>query len=108
MMASGREVTVFAIAIFIITLGENLINPAASAWVAERAPEELRGRYMGFFSVANRAGAALGPLAGGVLLSQGPLWWLASTGLLALLTAHGYWRFGHQQLKSARPQGNSL
>ncbi|PSR36089.1 MAG: MFS transporter [Sulfobacillus thermosulfidooxidans] len=100
-MLSGRTFWVFATAVFIITLGENTINPAASAWVAERAPEQIRGRYMGFFSLANRAGAALGPLAGGLLLSQGAVWWLVTTSLIALVTAQGYWRFGHHHFASS-------
>ncbi len=103
MMLSGHALWVFAVAVFIITLGENVINPAASAWVAERAPEDLRGRYMGFFSLANRAGAALGPLAGGLLLTQGPVWWLSATGLVAILTAHGYWRFGRRTSRQTAP-----
>ncbi|WP_020376169.1 MDR family MFS transporter [Sulfobacillus thermosulfidooxidans] len=100
LMLSGRSFAVFALAVFVITLGENFINPAASAWVAERAPEIVRGRYMGFFSVANRVGAALGPLFGGILLSQGPQWWLITTGILALLAAQGYWRFRHHSYSS--------
>ncbi len=100
-MLSGHSIVIFALAIFIITLGENTINPATSAWVAERAPENVRGRYMGMFSVSNRIGAALGPLIGGLLLSQSPKWWLISTGLLALIAAQGYWRF-HRQHRISR------
>lgn len=79
----------------VITIGENIINPAASTWVAERAPEALRGRYMGVFGLANRLGAALGPSWGGWLLTLGAVPWLLLTGLEGGFLAWGYRRFGH-------------
>lgn len=95
-MLTGHARPVFIIAVVVITLGENMINPAASAWVADRAPEHLRGRYMGFFSLANRAGFAVGPLTGGFLMSLGVGPWLGATGLFAFLAAFGFQRFSRR------------
>ncbi len=95
-MLIGHARPVFITAVVVITLGENMINPAASAWVADRAPEHLRGRYMGFFSLANRAGFAVGPLTGGFLMTLGALPWLGVTGLFAGLAALGFQRFSRQ------------
>lgn len=95
-MLTGHARPIFILAVVVITLGENLINPAASAWVAERAPEHLRGRYMGFFSLANRAGFAIGPLTGGLLMGLGTGIWLGATGCFAFLAALGFQRFARR------------
>ena len=51
--------------IAILSLGETLLSPVASAEVADLAPELLRGRYMGVWTVVWNGGAALGPAFGG-------------------------------------------
>ena len=49
----------------ILSLGETLLSPVASAEVADFAPEAVRGRYMGVWTVVWNGGAALGPAFGG-------------------------------------------
>ena len=51
--------------IAILSLGETLLSPVASAEVADLAPEAVRGRYMGVWTVVWNGGAALGPAFGG-------------------------------------------
>jgi len=51
--------------IVIMSIGETLLSPVASAEVSDLAPEALRGRYMGVWSVVWNGGAALGPAFGG-------------------------------------------
>jgi MFS family permease len=51
--------------IAVLSLGETLLSPVASAEVAELAPEAVRGRYMGVWTVVWNGGAALGPAFGG-------------------------------------------
>ena len=51
--------------IVILSLGETLLSPVASAEVADLAPEVVRGRYMGVWTVVWNGGAALGPSFGG-------------------------------------------
>lgn len=51
--------------IVVLSVGETLLSPIASAEVADLAPEAVRGRYMGVWTVVWNGGAALGPAFGG-------------------------------------------
>ncbi|MDG4657918.1 MFS transporter [Ectobacillus antri] len=54
----------------VYTLGEMVMSPVQMTFVANLAPEELRGTYMGAASLQWICGGALGPLLGGFLLDQ--------------------------------------
>ncbi len=51
--------------VLLVSLGVVLLIPVASAVVATLAPLELRGRYMGAWTIVYLGGYALGPLCGG-------------------------------------------
>ncbi len=51
-----------------ITVGENLTTPGMNTVVSRIAPEGKTGRYMGFLSVANSGGRAVGPSIGAFLM----------------------------------------
>jgi MFS family permease len=51
--------------VVVMSLGEVLLSPVASAEVSDFAPEAVRGRYMGVWTVVWNGGAALGPAFGG-------------------------------------------
>jgi MFS family permease len=51
--------------IIVMSLGETLFSPVASAEVSDLAPEAVRGRYMGVWTIVWNGGAALGPAFGG-------------------------------------------
>ena len=51
--------------IIVMSLGETLLSPVAAAEVSDLAPEAVRGRYMGVWTVVWNGGAALGPAFGG-------------------------------------------
>jgi len=53
------------ILIVVLSIGESLLSPVASAEVSDLAPEAVRGRYMGVWTVVWNGGAALGPAFGG-------------------------------------------
>jgi MFS family permease len=55
-------------AMIIVTVGEIIFSPVATAVVGELAPREKRGRYMGFFGWSETIGMSIAPLVGGVLL----------------------------------------
>jgi MFS family permease len=68
-------------AVVIMTVGENMFFPIASALVAEIAPEAERGTYIGAFSLFLSVGGNLSPLLGGTIwqISGNPyLPWLLS------------------------------
>ena len=53
------------VCIVLISLGIVLLIPIASTVVSRLAPVELRGRYMGVWTLVYMAGYAIGPLLGG-------------------------------------------
>jgi MFS family permease len=55
------------VAVIIMTIGENMFFPLASALVTEIAPEEERGMYVGAFSLFLSVGGNLSPLLGGAI-----------------------------------------
>jgi len=46
------------------TLGEIVYAPVANAYVADIAPEHLRGRYQGMFGMSFSIGLVLSPISG--------------------------------------------
>jgi MFS family permease len=61
-------VPLFALAIAIWTVGEMVHVPVSQAYVADVAPEDMRGRYMGVSDLSWRIGFSLGPLLAGLLM----------------------------------------
>ena len=57
-------------AMAIITLGEILFSPVSMAVVGELSPKSWRGRYQGFYGLAETMGISLGPTLGGMLLDR--------------------------------------
>ncbi len=76
----------FAAAIVIITIGEMVIMPTASALATNFAPEDMRGRYMAIFGLSWTLPATVGPSAAGLILDNyNPnLLWYVGAGLCAL------------------------
>jgi MFS family permease len=76
----------FAAAIVIITIGEMVIMPTASALATNFAPEDMRGRYMAVFGLSWALPATVGPSAAGLILDNfNPnLLWYLGAGLCAL------------------------
>jgi MFS family permease len=62
--------------ILIATLAEMIESPNASAFVADRAPEQARGRYQAAFGMMWAAAAVIGPIGGTALFHVSPnlLW----------------------------------
>jgi MFS family permease len=70
------------------TLGEMISAPIAYAYLADIAPEHLRGRYQGLYELSWGIGGVAGPALGAVLFSVTPtgLWLLCGgLGLVAAL-----------------------
>ncbi|GAB4571974.1 MAG: MFS transporter [Anaerolineae bacterium] len=103
----------FALAMAILTLGEMILIPVAQAVVAETAPEDMRGRYMGFYGLVWGLSFGIGPLAGGMILSaQGGLFrrylWYASL-VIGLIGAGSFLLLGrYMKRRSARLRWQAL
>jgi MFS family permease len=63
--AFAGSVWSLVVLIVIMSIGESLLAPVSSAEVSDLAPEPVRGRYMGVWTVVWNGGAALGPAFGG-------------------------------------------
>ena len=97
-----KSFDVALLSIVLITAGEVTLSPISSAVVAESAPPDKRGRYMGFFTLSQTAGQSLAPLFGGVLLDTFPtqpriLWGII--GSVGILAAIGFRLWGNMARK---------
>jgi MFS family permease len=60
----------YVLATMVWSSGELLGLPAASALIAQMAPEDLRGRYQGSYGVSFSIGMTLAPLASGAIIER--------------------------------------
>jgi MFS family permease len=68
----------FWISMVIITMGELILVPTATTFVANIAPQDMRGRYMSIFSLSWGVAAGIGPVVGGYLndhISPQAIWY---------------------------------
>ncbi len=89
----------FAVAIIIITTGENFVSPPALSITANLAPRGRTGRYMGIYGFAVTVGWSIGPVVGGTLLDIAKPDFIYSWGaisVLALMSAIGFGWFTGQ------------
>ena len=57
----------FWLAMAVMTIGELITAPTATTFVANLAPSEQRGRYLGVFGLTWHVAMAIGPFAAGIL-----------------------------------------
>jgi predicted MFS family arabinose efflux permease len=62
--------SLFVVAILLITIGEMIVVPVGQALVARFAPEDMRGRYMAFYSLSWALPSSVGPWAAGLVLDN--------------------------------------
>jgi MFS family permease len=76
-----------ALALVVFTFGEMFGSPSAAAFVADRAPAHLRGRYQSSLGITYGLGFTIGPIAGAALYQVAPKGvWVACLALGALGT----------------------
>ena len=76
-IAFGTGFWGFLVSMVIVTVGELMVIPTASTYTANRAPENMRGRYMSLLALTWGAGSMVGPLMGGFLndnISPASIW----------------------------------
>jgi MFS family permease len=57
----------FWLSMVILTMGELILVPTASKYVADHAPADLRGRYMSIYWLSWGVARTMAPLIGGLL-----------------------------------------
>ncbi len=79
----------FLLAMIIMTFGELVAVPTATAYVANLAPPDQRGRYLGFFGLTWYIALSVGPMGAGFLSDkigiQAPWFAGAVVGMIAVL-----------------------
>jgi len=88
-MAYASSIPAIIITIIIWTFGEMIFFPSSASYVAEIAPPEKRGEYMGFFQMLFSASMAFGPWLGTIVYEHSGakvLWiWAFIFGLLSVI-----------------------
>jgi MFS family permease len=86
-----RELPLFAMSMIVVTIGEMMIAPVASAQVADLAPEDMRARYMAAFGLTWTLGYGIGPTWGGAVMTRLGAPWLWNIAIvLGCLAAVAY------------------
>lgn len=82
----------FILAIILITFGEMIVMPVATALVAKLAPEDMRGRYMAMFGFSWHIPSIGAPIIAGLVLDNlnpSLLWYLC--GIIASVATLGFY-----------------
>jgi MFS family permease len=81
----------FWLCMVVMTIGELVLVPTSTTFVANVAPEDMRGRYMSIYGLAQTTAHGIGPLMGGYLSDNiGPKFIWYGGGLVALVGAAGF------------------
>jgi MFS family permease len=87
-VALGRGFWSFWLSMVILTCGELLLMPTAEAYAANLAPADMRGRYLGLFTMTWAIASGIGPVIGGWLndnVAPAAIWYAGlAFGLMAM------------------------
>ncbi len=92
----------FWVAMVVLTFGELIVVPTASAYAANLAPVDKRGRYMSLYGLSWNIAVSISPVLGGFLSDRvGPKapWWGGV--LIGLFTVVAFWVIKGQKLSAA-------
>jgi len=84
---AAHSMPALAVTVAIWSLGEMVAAPVGYAFVADIAPDHMRGRYQGLFDLSFGSGAISGPAVGTFLFARGETTFWALCGALGLLSA---------------------
>ncbi len=85
--AFARTIPALAATVVVWTFGEMFTSPMAVAYVAQIAPEQYRGRYMGLLTVTWSFGMLAGPPLGTMLFERNEMLLWAACGLCGIVSA---------------------
>ncbi|PKN95403.1 MAG: hypothetical protein CVU44_01590 [Chloroflexi bacterium HGW-Chloroflexi-6] len=90
----------FWMAMVVMTIGELIIVPTSSTYVANIAPADMRGRYMSIYGLTWSFGQMFGPILGGLLNDNlGPRFiWIGGL-TIGLISAFGLYALSRRVLK---------
>ena len=81
-VAPSPGIAVVLVAVAVVTAGEMLYKPTATAHASDRAPEGMHGRYQSLYGAASIGGTVIAPPLAGVLFELNPpLMWMAGGAL---------------------------
>lgn len=72
LLAFGAGLEMLILSMVVLTIGEMISSPVASSYMANLAPDEMRGRYMGVAGFSWSIAAGIGPMAGLALYGIAP------------------------------------
>lgn len=104
-VALGSGFAAFWLSMVILTVGEMIVVPTSTTLTANLAPSDMRGRYMGLYTLTWMVGLGIGPVVGGLLNDQFAPVAIWYGGLaLALTAALAFLALGRsQRLRTATP-----
>jgi MFS family permease len=95
----------FIVAILLLTFGEMVVMPISQALAARFAREDMRGRYMAFYSLAWAVPSTIGPWAAGLILDNyNPDWVWYAAGISCAIAAIGFLALHLPTLERFAPQ----
>jgi MFS family permease len=81
----------FAVAMFIITVGEMVIIPISQALATRFAPEDMRGRYMAFYGMSWAVPSTFAAWGAGIIMDNyDPRWVWYLSGIIAGIAVLGF------------------
>ena len=88
----ASTLSMFILATILITFGEMIVMPVASALVAKFAPEDMRGRYMAMFGFSWHVPSIVAPIIAGLIIDNldPTLLWLLC-GVIAAIATIGFY-----------------
>jgi MFS family permease len=85
--AFAQTVAGFVACVALLTLGEMVAMPVASAYIAELSPHNMRGRYMGCYGLTWTVAQVVGPALGMSLFGASPTSFWVVSALVGLASA---------------------
>jgi MFS family permease len=103
-LAGASAVAGFCLALGVFGIGETFLAPSQAALVNDLAPDDLRGRYNGLYTLAWTAGFLVGPVVAASALAAG----MAGLLFAGLIAVCGIAALGAVRLRSHLPAGTDL
>jgi len=94
----------FWLSMVIMSMGELILVPTGSKYVADIAPEDLRGRYMSVYWLTWGLARAAAPMVGGYLhdgIAPQAIWWGGL--LIGLLSSSGLFLLSRRPEQAPQP-----